>query len=109
MSHAPDPINADDVELSQELDAALTERLAENAHGRWAEARLDQGWTLGDARDYARKFHPLLPDSIRSIGREMRRNWTALPFSERLMANLAPGGKRYTARTSQNVGHRLAP
>ena len=39
---------------------ALTERLAANAHDVWAQARLQQGWTYGPARDDANKKHPCL-------------------------------------------------
>ena len=74
MIYHPNPIDVSEVELSPEL-AALTERLAENAHDRWAETRLEQGWTYGAVRDDAKKFHPCLipydqlPESEKDLDR----------------------------------------
>lgn len=36
------------------------ERLAENAHDRWALRRLADGWRHGPARDDVARTHPLL-------------------------------------------------
>jgi len=63
------------MELSPEL-AALTERLAENAHDLWAAQRLRDGWTWGAQRDDKAKKHPCLvpyadlPDSEKEYDRQ---------------------------------------
>lgn len=59
MSYSPTPMNTAGLELPAEL-AALTERLAENAHDLWALERMAQGWSYGPTRDDARKLHPCL-------------------------------------------------
>ena len=59
MSYHPKPINTASVVLTPEL-AALTERLAENAHDLWARQRLGDGWTYGAHRDDKTKKHPCL-------------------------------------------------
>jgi len=58
MAYTPRPIDTSHVALSPEV-AALVERLAENAHDRWAQRRLGEGWTLGPRNDAA-KTHPCL-------------------------------------------------
>jgi hypothetical protein len=37
---------------------ALRERIAENVHEVWAQARLEEGYTYGPVRDDVRKTHP---------------------------------------------------
>src|SRR4051812_29434358 len=59
MNYKPQPIETDSIVLPAEL-AALTERLAENAHDLWAAQRAAQGWTYGTQRDDAKKLHPCL-------------------------------------------------
>ena len=59
MTYQPKPIDTSAITLSPEL-AALTERLAENAHDLWAAQRLKDGWALGAKRDDAAKQHPCL-------------------------------------------------
>ena len=59
MNYQPKPIDTSAITLSPEL-AALTERLAENAHDLWAAQRLKDGWTQGAKRDDAAKQHPCL-------------------------------------------------
>lgn len=59
----PQPINVEDIDLDVDLEY-LTEAIAENAHDIWTLARMDEGWTYGPVRDYARKLHPdLVPYS----------------------------------------------
>ncbi len=57
--YIPHPINADDVELSDEL-MQLVEQLAHNVHENWALGRLNDGWTFGPERNDALKQHPCL-------------------------------------------------
>lgn len=59
MAYTPRPIDVSSIELSEDLQA-LTEKLAENAHDRWAETRIAQGWRLGAQRNDAQKLHPCL-------------------------------------------------
>lgn len=58
-SYTPQPIDTGGVTLSPEI-LELTERLAEHTHEVWARQRLKDGWTLGPARDDAKKHHPCL-------------------------------------------------
>lgn len=75
MSYQPSPIDTAATKLSPEL-AALTERLAENAHDLWAAQRLKDGWTWGAQRDDKAKKHPCLipyadlPDSEKEYDRQ---------------------------------------
>lgn len=57
--YKPNPINTDDVILSDEL-LALTERLAENTHEIWAAGRIREGWKYGPQRDDSGKETPCL-------------------------------------------------
>ncbi len=57
MTYQPRPIDTTAIVLPADL-LELTERLAENAHDIWARARMREGWSLGSARDDARKLHP---------------------------------------------------
>jgi ryanodine receptor 2 len=59
MRYLPTPINTSTVTLPPEL-AALTERLAENAHDIWAAQRMKDGWRWGPQRDDQKKLHPCL-------------------------------------------------
>jgi hypothetical protein len=54
-----EPIDTSRVELNAEV-AALTERLAGNAHDQWARRRLAEGWKWGPRRDDEKKEHPCL-------------------------------------------------
>jgi ryanodine receptor 2 len=71
----PAPIDTSRVTLTPDL-AELTERLARNAHDRWARLRIAQGWRWGPARDDARMEHPslvpydALPDSEKQADRD---------------------------------------
>ena len=70
------PIDASGVEIPPEL-GELIERLARNNHDIWAQERMREGWTLGPARDDAKKRHPMLvpyedlPESEKSYDRKM--------------------------------------
>lgn len=68
--YEPHPIEVDNVPLDGYLEE-LQEAIAENVHDVWAEARIEEGWTYGMARDDENKKHPdLVP-------------YTALPESEK--------------------------
>ena len=75
MSYRPAPIETSGNSLPPAL-AALTERLAENAHDLWAAQRLADGWTFGAQRDDAAKKHPCLipyaelPESEKTYDRQ---------------------------------------
>jgi hypothetical protein len=56
-TYEPQPIDTCGVELPEDLEA-LGERLAENAHDRWAELRMSEGWTYGERRDDDARTHP---------------------------------------------------
>lgn len=57
--YKPDPINTEDIVLSEEL-LQLTEIISENVHNVWAAARIEEGWTYGDYRDEEKKVTPCL-------------------------------------------------
>ena len=57
--YTPDPINTENIILSDEL-LALTEKLAANVHENWAAARVSQSWSYGPVRDDAKKETPCL-------------------------------------------------
>jgi RyR domain len=59
MPYQPKPIDTSSITLPRDL-SDLTERLAENAHDIWARQRMADGWTFGQARDDAKKYHPCL-------------------------------------------------
>ena len=59
MKYVPNPINTDDVVLSDDL-LGLCEALAENTHDVWASGRIAQGWTYGEKRDDEKKTTPCL-------------------------------------------------
>lgn len=58
-TYHPQPVNTNDVQLPEELNG-LIEKMAENVHDVWAEARINQGWTYGEQRDDKKKKHPCL-------------------------------------------------
>ena len=66
------------------LSDAELERLAEQAHQRWVEERLNGGWRLGSERDDKRKLHPdLVPwaelgEDRREIDRHLLREWPTI-------------------------------
>ena len=57
--YIPDPIDTNDIELSDELKQ-LVELLARNVHDTWAQSRLNEGWTWGPTLDGELKHHPCL-------------------------------------------------
>ena len=59
MAYEPKPIETGRVTVPPEV-AALSERLARNAHEVWAAERMAAGWRLGPERNDARKEHPSL-------------------------------------------------
>ena len=59
MKYIPHPIDTSGVALSDEL-MQLTEKLAENTHEVWAQGRVAEGWTYGEARDDVNKKTPCL-------------------------------------------------
>lgn len=77
--YEPQPINLDDVELTDDL-VELREAIAENAHEVWAAARKKEGWTYGKVRDDEHKKHPdlipysALPESEKEYDRIMALN-----------------------------------
>ena len=57
--YVPQPIETQDVELSDEL-LAISEKLAKHVHEVWAKRRIEQGWTRGPIRDEIKKQTPCL-------------------------------------------------
>ncbi len=57
--YKPNPEDTSDIILPHEL-MELGEKLAENVHEVWAQARLKEGWTYGEQRDDMKKTHPCL-------------------------------------------------
>ncbi len=57
--YEPNPINTDDITLSEEL-LALTEVIAENVHDVWAQGRISEGWVYGEKHSRAEKTTPCL-------------------------------------------------
>ena len=52
--YKPRPIDTSHVKLPETI-VRLTERLAENNHEIWAQQRLAQGWTYGQAGRWAQE------------------------------------------------------
>jgi len=59
QEYKPHPIDTGAARLGDDL-LALSEKLARNAHERWAAQRLADGWRYGPQRDDTRKEHPCL-------------------------------------------------
>ena len=59
LDYIPEPMDLSSVDLPESL-IQLSERIAENVHEVWAKARMDEGWTYGEKRDYIHKKHPCL-------------------------------------------------
>jgi hypothetical protein len=57
--YKPKPIDTSDVILTDDI-TELCELIAKNTHDVWAENRIKDGWTYGEARDDAKKQHPCL-------------------------------------------------
>lgn len=59
MTYKPQPINTQNVKLSEDLEA-LIHLLADNVHENWAAQRIKEGWRYGPRRDDRKKQHPCL-------------------------------------------------
>ena len=57
--YKPKPIDTSDVILTDDI-TELCELIAKNTHDVWAENRIKDGWTYGEARDDVKKHHPCL-------------------------------------------------
>ena len=57
--YTPKPIDTSDIVLPESL-LELTEKIAENVHETWAEARVAAGWKYGEKRDDDNKTTPCL-------------------------------------------------
>ena len=75
MPYTPNPADTSAVELPEEL-LALRERIAENVHEVWAQARMAEGWTYGPVKDPEKKTTPqLVPyDELPESEKEYDRN-----------------------------------
>lgn len=75
MKYTPNPIQTDDISLSDDL-VALTELIAANVHDVWAAGRIKEGWTYGKNKDTEKKTTPcLVPyDELPEFGKEYDRN-----------------------------------
>jgi RyR domain len=58
-TYKPRPIDTTKVTLS-DVQRALVEKLAANAHEVWAEKRVEDGWRYGGSRNDEDKTHPCL-------------------------------------------------
>lgn len=59
MEYIPQPVNTEDVVLTEDL-LALQEEIAKNVHEVWAQGRIKEGWIYGEKRDHALKTTPCL-------------------------------------------------
>lgn len=84
--YIPRPINTSDIQFPKEL-LVLTEKIAENVHENWSEARRGEGWTYGEVRDDFKKTTPcLVPyDELSESEKEYDRN-TAIQTLKLIMA-----------------------
>lgn len=57
--YTPNPVNTDDITLSEDL-LALTELIAANVHDVWAAGRIKEGWSYGETKDTEKKTTPCL-------------------------------------------------
>ena len=57
--YTPSPIDTSDVVLSDEL-LQLIEQSARNVHEKWAQGRINEGWTYGPERDDQKRQTPCL-------------------------------------------------
>lgn len=58
-NYVPQPMDTSDIQLPEELNV-LIEKMAKNVHEVWAQSRMEQGWTYGEQRNDALKYHPCL-------------------------------------------------
>ena len=75
IMYTPNPIQTDDISLSDDL-LALTELIAANVHDVWAAGRIKEGWTYGEVKDAEKKNTPcLVPyDELPESEKEYDRN-----------------------------------
>ena len=75
MKYNPNPMQTDDITLSDDL-VALTELIASNVHDVWAAGRVKEGWTYGKVKDTEKKTTPcLVPyDELPESEKEYDRN-----------------------------------
>lgn len=73
--YKPNPINTDDITLTEDL-LALTELIAANVHDVWAAGRIKEGWSYGEVKDTEKKKTPcLVPyDDLPESEKEYDRN-----------------------------------
>ena len=73
--YTPNPINTDDITLSEDL-LALTEQIATNVRDVWAAGRIKEGWTYGEIKNTEEKTTPcLVPyDELPESEKEYDRN-----------------------------------
>jgi hypothetical protein len=57
--YKPNPLDLSGVSLPSELEQ-LMEIIAKNVHENWAQQRINEGWTYGEARDDINKTTPCL-------------------------------------------------
>ena len=57
--YRPQPVDVEDVSLSEEI-LQLTEELVASVHDTWASGRISEGWTYGPVKDPEKKTTPLL-------------------------------------------------
>lgn len=57
--YIPEPVDTSHIVLPEEL-VELTEKIAENVHEIWAQGRIAEGWTYGEARDNEKKTTPCM-------------------------------------------------
>ena len=75
MKYNPNPMQTDDITLSDDL-VALTKLIAANVHDVWATGRIKEGWTYGEVKDNEKKTTPcLVPyDELPESEKEYDRN-----------------------------------
>lgn len=75
MKYNPNPMQTDDITLSDDL-VALTELIASNVHDVWAAGRVKEGGTYGKVKDTEKKTTPcLVPyDDLPESEKEYDRN-----------------------------------
>lgn len=72
--YTPKPVDTKKIHLPEDL-LELTEKIAENTHENWAQARIREGWIYGPERSDEKKTHPCLipydqlPDSEKEYDR----------------------------------------
>ena len=95
--YEPDPVRTAGVTLGEDL-IGLSEVLAKNAHERWAQQRLAEGWRYGPKRDDDLREHPCLVP------------YESLPESEPCCSSTThcrfPGSQAYSGYSDREAGRR---